>query len=61
MHIHFKSMNKNIYVQPKLEILPLCMMQAICTSGEELGGLGGGDNGGNPWTGGRAPHNTVVF
>ena len=42
-----------------MEIMPLRMMVALCVSGGEGGtneNVGGGNNGGNPWTDGYAPH-----
>ena len=50
----FMTMKKR-YMQPRLEIMPLGTMVALCVSGEQHEGLGGGDNGGNPWDDGRAP------
>ena len=52
---------KKLYIQPQLDILPLGMMVALCVSGEVQDGLGGGDNGDNPWTGGRGPQRTPAF
>ena len=48
------KMKKN-YIYPTIEILPFCALNALCESGEETNGLGGGDNGKNPWTGAMAP------
>ena len=54
-------MMKRTYIQPALEILPVGTIVALCVSGEVLEGLNGGNNGANPWTGGRAPRRTHVF
>ena len=53
-------MKKN-YTQPTLEIMPFRAMNALCGSGEVQDGLGGGNTGANPWTGGRGPRRTPVF
>ena len=46
---------KKLYIQPQLEILPIGTIVALCESGEQQQGLGGGENGGDPWGDGRAP------
>ena len=57
----FEKMMKKLYIQPTLEILPVGTMVALCVSGEQQEGLGGGDSGENPWTEGRSPHRAPVF
>lgn len=52
---------KKTYIHPELEILPVVTTGALCVSGEEQEGLGGGDSGDNPWTGGRAPQGSPAF
>ena len=54
-------MMKRTYIQPALEILPVGTIVALCVSGEVQDGLGGGNSGSNPWTGGRGPRRTPVF
>ena len=52
-------MQRKIYIKPTMEIMPLGMMVALCGSGGEGDtneNVGGGNNGGNPWTDGYAPH-----
>jgi hypothetical protein len=51
---------KKIYTYPIIEIQPFCAMTALCES-EVQDGLGGGNTGANPWTGGRAPRRTAPF
>jgi len=52
---------KKIYIQPRMENMPFCTMNALCVSGEVPGGLGGGTNGGHPWDDGRVRRRTPVF
>ena len=54
-------MMKKLYIQPELEILPIGTMVALCVSEAEEQGLGGGDTGSNPWTGGRGIRHTPAF
>jgi len=61
LHVHFESMNKKIYLQPTLEIMPLGMVQTLCTSGGGGGGTGGIGGGLDPEEFGRAPRHTAVF
>ena len=55
------DMKMKKYILPTTEILPFGMLCALCTSGEVQEGLGGGENGGNPWDDGRIPQRTAVF
>ena len=57
----FEKMMKKNYTQPTLEIMPFRAMNALCGSGEVQDGLGGGNSGANPWTGGRGPRRPPVF
>lgn len=52
---------KKLYIQPELEVLPVGTIVALCVSGEEQEGLGGGNNGDNPWTGSRGIHTERAF
>ena len=49
---------KRNYIHPSLEIMPMGTMVALCASGDGGGTnetIGGGGNGGNPWTTGMMP------
>ena len=51
-------MKKRNYIHPSLEIMPMGTMVALCASGDGGGTnetIGGGGNGGNPWTTGMMP------